>query len=245
MSETKVPIIAIIPARGRSKRIAKKNIRLFHGKPIISYPIKAALETNLFDRVLVSTDCDEIAEVSKSYGAEVPFTRPAELSGDHVMTAPVLMHALDWLKENRQEPKYFCILLATSPFVRSEDIERGYDITRETEAVSVFSVTTFPYPIFRSLKMNDNSRLEMFWPEHLLTRSQDLPEAYHDAGHFYWAETKRYREEQRMFSSDAVPVVIPRWLVQDIDTEEDWIRAEMIFKVQRSMLSKKDTDHDQ
>jgi pseudaminic acid cytidylyltransferase len=222
-------IVAIIPARGGSKRIPKKNIKPFAGQSIIAYSIKAAEESNLFNRIIVSTDSKEIAEIAKSYGAEVPFMRPAELADDFAGTAPVLIHALNWLNEHGCYSKYFCCIYAAAPFIRSEDIKKGFHLLRQKNAVTAFSVTTFPYPILRGLRIEENGRLKMFWPEHKKSRSNDLPEAYHDAGQFYWASTERFLKEKTLFSSDAVPIILPRYLVQDIDTPEDWKTAEKMY----------------
>ncbi len=222
---------AIIPARGGSKRIPNKNIKLFAGKPIIAYSIEAAQKTNLFDRIIVSTDSEAIANVAIQWGAEVPFLRPSRLADDYTGIDNVMIHALNWFNENEgSKIKYFCCIFATAPFIRPEDIRRGYDLLKKNKATTAFSVTTFPYPIFRALKVNAEGNLEMFWPEYLNSRSQDLPEAYHDAGQFYWAETKSYLREKRFFSKDALPVILPRYLVQDIDTPEDWETAELMFK---------------
>ena len=227
----KMNIVAIIPARGGSKRIPKKNIKLFAGRPIISYSIKAAQETNLFDRIIVSTDSDEIAETAKSFGAEVPFIRPAELSDDFAGTAPVLIHALKWLNEHNYASDYFCCIYATAPFAQAKYIKKGLDLIKSKSAATVFSVTTFPYPIFRALKIGNDGRIEMFWPEHENSRSNDLPEAYHDAGQFYWGNTEKFMKGKTFFSTDAVPIIIPRYLVQDIDTPEDWETAEKMYSV--------------
>lgn len=222
--------VAIIPARAGSKRIPNKNIRHFMGKPIIAYSIEAAFETKFFKRIIVSTDSEEIARISREYGAETPFLRPPELSDDFTGTDAVVLHALKWLMEQGEMIDYICCIYATAPFVRTEDLAKGYDLVNNHGAGSVVSVTTFPYPIFRALKINDVKRLEMFWPEHYTSRSQDLPKAYHDAGQFYWAEVRRYLREKRFFSEDAVPVIVPRYLVQDIDTPEDWTTAEFLYR---------------
>ena len=224
-------IVAIIPARGGSKRIPNKNIKSFAGQPIISYSIKAAQETKLFERIIVSTDSEEIAEVAKSYGAEAPFIRPDELADDFAGTIPVLIHALNWLNEHESTADYFCCIYATAPFVQSEYIIKGLNLLKERNATTAFSVTTFAYPIFRALKIDDNGRLKMIWPEHENSRSNDLPEAYHDAGQFYWGNTEKFMKGKTFFSSDAVPLVIPRYLVQDIDTLEDWEIAEKMYLV--------------
>jgi len=224
-------VIAVIPARGGSKRIPHKNIKEFCGKPMIAYSIEAAKNAGIFDRIIVSTDSEKIAFTAKEFGADVPFMRPCELADDHTGTDAVILHALKWLMEDREKIDYICCIYATAPFVRAEYIIKGYNILRDKNAASCFSVTTYPFPIFRSLKINDNGRLEMFWPEYRETRSQDLTEAYHDAGQFYWADVKSYLKEKQFYSKDAVPVILPRYLVQDIDTPEDWETAEKMYSV--------------
>lgn len=222
--------VAIIPARIGSKRIPKKNIKHFHGKPIIAYSIQAALETRLFSRVIVSTDSQELADIATSHGAEVPFMRPAELSDDYTGTDAVIIHALNWLINHSEDIECVCCIYATAPFINSDYIRKGLELLKKYNATSAFSITTYPYPIYRSLKINDNGRLRMIWPDYMNVRSQDLSEAYHDAGQFYWADVKKYLIEKKFFSQDAVPVVLPRHLVQDIDTDEDWQRAEAMYK---------------
>ncbi|WP_456324634.1 pseudaminic acid cytidylyltransferase [Desulfonauticus submarinus] len=232
-------IIAIIPARSGSKRIPNKNIKLFAGKPIIAYSIEAAKKVNVFDRIIVSTDSELIANVATQWGAEVPFLRPSKLADDYTGIDDVMLHALNWLQENEGlNVKYFCCIFATAPFIRPEDIRRGYDLLKKQKAAAAFSVTTFPYPIFRALKVNADGNLEMFWPEYLNSRSQDLPEAYHDAGQFYWAEVNSYLKTKHFFSKNALPVILPRYLVQDIDTPEDWETAELMFKAIQLKLGK-------
>lgn len=222
-------IIAIIPARGGSKRVPRKNIRLFCGKPMIAWSIEAALASKVFDRVIISTDDDEIAAVAKQYGAGVPFRRPPELADDFATTDAVFNHALHALAEARRDIEFACCLYATAPFVRPEDLRVGLETLRAQHATSAFSVVRFDAPIFRALKINKAGRVEMFWPEHRLTRSQDLPEGYHDAGQFYWVDVAKYKIKGRIISTDAVPVILPAWRVQDIDTSEDWCRAELMF----------------
>lgn len=224
-------IVAIIPARAGSKRIPKKNIKLFSGRPIIWYSIKAAQDTNLFNRVIVSTDSDKIATVAKSCGAQVSFIRPAELADDFTGTVPVLLHALNWLSEHESAADYFCCIYATAPFIQPGFIRRGFNLLKDKKAAVVFSVTKFSPPIFRALKIKKDGRVEMFWPEHANSRSNDLPEAYHDAGQFYWGNTGRFMKEKKLFSSDAVPIVIPRYLAMDIDTPEDWKTAETMYAI--------------
>jgi len=222
-------VVAIIPARIGSKRIPNKNIKLFAGQPIISYSIHVARETGLFDRLIVSTDSLEIAAVSKEYGAEVPFIRPAELSDDFTGTDAVILHALNWLSEHGEDIQFVCCIYATAPFTQPEYIRAGFELLKKANATSAFTVTTYPYPIYRSLKINENERLEMIWPDYLNVRTQDLSEAYHDAGQFYWADVKKYLIEKKLFSQDAIPIILPRYLVQDIDTNEDWQHAEAMY----------------
>ena len=224
-------VIAVIPARGGSKRIPHKNIKTFCGKPMIAYSIEAAKNAGIFERIIVSTDSKEIASTAKEFSAEVPFMRPCDLSDDYTGTDAVILHALKWLMEDGEKIDYICCIYATAPFVKAEYIIKGYNILCENNAASCFSVTTYPFPIFRSLKINNQNRLEMFWPEYRETRSQDLPEAYHDAGQFYWANAKKYLKEKQFYSKDAIPVVLPRYLVQDIDTPEDWETAEKMYSV--------------
>ncbi|MCX5876795.1 MAG: pseudaminic acid cytidylyltransferase [Deltaproteobacteria bacterium] len=225
--------IAIIPARGGSKRIPGKNIRSFAGQPMIAWSIQAAESSGLFSRIIVSTDSEEIATVARKYGAETPFIRPAGLADDFTPTADVVLHALEWLDGQGQKPELVCCLYATAPFVRSSFLCQGYELLRQTGAASVFPVASYPASPFRALTIDPDGRLTMLWPEHELTRSNDLPEAYHDAGQFYWLEVARFRQEKRIYASDARPVVLPRRLVQDIDTMEDWLTAEAMFAALR------------
>ncbi|NTV90941.1 MAG: pseudaminic acid cytidylyltransferase [Clostridiales bacterium] len=229
--------VAIIPARIGSKRIPKKNIKIFHGKPMIAYSIQAALKTKLFSSIIVSTDSMEVANIAITYGAEVPFIRPAELADDFTGTDAVMLHALNYLIDHGADIQYVCCIYATAPFINSAYIKKGFDLLKKKNATSAFTVTTYPYPIYRSLKISEDGRLHMIWPDYMNVRSQDLSEAYHDAGQFYWADAQKYLTEKNFFSKDAVPVVLPRHLVQDIDTDEDWQRAEAMYKV--LMLSEK------
>lgn len=219
--------VAIIHARGGSKRIPKKNIKPFCGKPMIFYPIKAALKSGLFDKVVVSTDSQEIAEVAKQFGAEVPYMRPAELADDHSTTARVLAYDI----KQFEELTLACCLYATAPFLTAESLKRGFDVMQSDESIeTAFSVATYDFPIFRALKVNERGCLEMYWPEHRNTRSQDLPDAYHDAGQFYWVNPKTFAQNPMLYTSNSRPIVLPRYLVQDIDTIEDWERAEYMYK---------------
>jgi len=223
--------IALIPARGGSKRISGKNIKIFCGRPMIAWPIEAALESDLFERVIVSTDDDEIAAVARKWGAEIPFKRPAALADEYTGTDAVFIHGLKALNISMG---YACCIYATAPLIQTEDLRRGLAILGNTPATSVFSVTRFSAPIFRALQSSSNGRLDMFWPEYRMKRSQDLPEAWHDAGQFYWVDVEKYLMEGRLFSSNSYSVKLPAWRVQDIDTEEDWSRAELIFNMLRN-----------
>ena len=222
--------IAVIPARGGSKRIPRKNVRAFCGKPMIAWPIEAALAARVFDAVVVSTDDKETKVVAKSLGAEVPFVRPAELCDDHTATLPVIAHAIQWWEEHRGAVEYCCCVYATAPFLQPDYLRKGFDLLREKpEAEFSFSVTSYAFSIFRALQITKSSRAEMFWPENELKRSQDLPEAWHDAGQFYWGRRDAFFRHKGLFSAQSYPVVMPRHLVQDIDTPEDWDRAEKMF----------------
>jgi len=222
--------LAVIPARGGSKRIPRKNIRTFCGKPMIAWSIEAARLSGLFEQIIVSTDDAEIAEVAIQYGAEVPFMRPVEISDDHTATIPVIAHATKWAIEQGFNITAVCCIYATAPFIQIKDLKRGLEILRTDEWDYSFSVTDYASPIFRSFKQTAEGGLEMFFPEHFGTRSQDLPEAFHDAAQFYWGRPDAWLEEKNIFDRHSKPIVIPRWRVQDIDTQEDWLRAEWMFK---------------
>ncbi|NWG31726.1 MAG: pseudaminic acid cytidylyltransferase [Rhodocyclaceae bacterium] len=223
--------LAVIPARGGSKRIPRKNIRPFAGLPIIAWSIHAAIAARCFDRIFVSTDDEEIAVVARTYGAEVPFLRPAELADDHAGTLPVIAHAISWLDQQESTlADEVCCIYATAPFVRADDLLRGLQILHDSGADYAFSVTTFPFPIQRAIRITSEGRIEMFQPEHFHTRSQDLEPAWHDAGQFYWGKAAAWLAGKPLFSRDAAPVPMPRHRVQDIDTAEDWERAEWLFK---------------
>jgi len=222
-------IVAISPARGHSKRIPNKNIKLFAGKPIISYSINIAKGTKIFDEIIVTTDSEEIAQIARTYGANTPFVRPAELADDYTPTAPVVIHTLNWLKDHGKAADYFCCIYPTAPFLNKKYLINGYERLKEENAVTAFSVTTFPSPIFRALKITSTGYIEMFWPDYRNKRSQDLPAAYHDAGQFYWGDTEKFLKEKALYTKKSVPVVLPRFLVHDIDTSEDWETAEKMF----------------
>jgi pseudaminic acid cytidylyltransferase len=221
--------IAVIPARGGSKRIPRKNIRPFAGTPIIGYPIAAALACGLFERVIVSTDDDEIAAVARGFGAETPFLRPAAIADDHAGTNAVVKHAIEYLRARGETVDYACCIYATAPFVRPDYLCQGYAVLAASDKQFAFSVTSFPFPIQRALRILPDGALDAFAPEHRYTRSQDLEEAYHDAGQFYWGRADAFVDGAVLFSPVSLPVVLPRHLVQDIDTLEDWRRAELMY----------------
>ncbi len=221
--------LAVIPARGGSKRIPRKNIRPFAGKPIVAYSIEAARASALFDRVIVSTDDEEIARVARDCGAETPFVRPRELSDDHTGTNAVVRHAISWCGEHGALPQHVCCIYATAPFVQPRYLREGYERLVASGKSFAFSVTSFAFPIQRALRIGADGCVQPIWPEYIARRSQDLEEAYHDAGQFYWGTARAFLDELVLYSSASVPVILPRHLVQDIDTEEDWVRAELMF----------------
>ncbi len=222
--------VAIIPARGGSKRIPGKNTRAFAGKPMLAHSISTAKNSGLFDRIVVSTDDDEIAKVARAWGAEAPFKRPAELSTDHAITVDVIRHAIDWLGANGAAPAYVCCLYATAPFVQAEDLRKAFELLRGGPWSYVFPATTFDYPVQRAIRVGTKNRVEMLFPEHLTTRSQDLAETLHDAGQFYWGTAAAWKKGTPILGPESTVLRVPRWRVQDIDTEEDWAHAELLMK---------------
>ncbi len=226
--------LCVIPARGGSKRIPRKNIKLFCGKPMIAWSIEAALQSGCFDQIIVSTDDAEIAEVARQYGAQVPFMRPVALSDDHTGTTAVIAHAIDWFAAQGQMPEQVCCLYATAPFVTHVDLLNGLQVLAEAGCDFAFTVTSYAFPIQRAIRITEAKRVEMFNPEHFSTRSQDLEEAYHDAGQFYWGRTSAWLANKRIFGPASAPVLLPRHRVQDIDTPEDWLRAEWLFKAMQA-----------
>lgn len=227
--------VAIIPARGGSKRISRKNIRDFCGKPMIAWSIEAARTSGCFDRIVVSTDDEEIAATAREWGAETPFMRPAELADDYTGTVPVVAHAIEWHRQHHEPPSVVCCLYATAPMLLPTDLQRGLDVLMQSGADYAFSVASYAFPIQRALRITDANRVEMFDPEQLTTRSQDLKPAYHDAGQFYWGRAGAWLAGTPPLSNAAAPVIIPRYRVQDIDTPEDWERAEWMFKALRGV----------
>lgn len=232
--------IAIIPARGGSKRIPRKNIRDFHGRPLISWSIEAAKKSQCFDRIVVSTDDAEIKDIALQYGAEVPFMRPAELANDYAGTIAVIKHAVTVLgldKTENGENHYACCIYPTAPLLDPQDIQAGWEKISTEKWEYAFSVTDFEAPVYRAFVKDQAGGVSMLFPEHFGTRSQDLPVVLHDAGQFYWGKAKAWLQEKVIFEPHSYPVIIPRWRVQDIDTEDDFIRAEMQFSVLQSSIN--------
>ncbi len=225
--------VAVIPARGGSKRIPLKNIKDFCGKPVIDYSIKAALDSKLFDEVIVSTDSDVIAEVALNCGAKVPFKRPVELSDDLTPTLPVIKHALESVKAKGDRPQFCCCIYPTAPFLTCADLREGFNILSQNAALNyVFSASRFEFPVQRALKHLGNGVAPMF-SEFIDERSQDLEDAFHDAGQFYWGRADSFIELEPIFSDSGAPLFLPSYRVQDIDNEEDWRASEIKYETMR------------
>lgn len=225
--------IAIITARGGSKRIPRKNIKDFCGKPIIAYSIEAALESGVFDEVMVSTDSNEIADIARGYGANVPFMRSERTSGDYATTADVLNEVLDEYETAGQQFEYMACIYPTAPFVTAQKLKTAVNELAEKQALMVMPVVSYSYPPQRSYVMRDG-RLEMKWKENYSRRSQDLEKMYHDSGQFYVYDVKGYRERNGIITENILPLVVDELEVQDIDNESDWKLAEMKYRMMRS-----------
>jgi len=223
-------VIAIIPARGGSKRIPKKNIRDFLGKPIISYSIMAALNSKLFDEVMVSTDNNEIAEISKKLGATVPFLRSEKTSDDYATTADVLLEVLGEYQKLGKDFNYLCSLYPTAPFITAEKLKQSFDWMREKKADSLIPVVKFSYPIQRALKI-ENNNLKYIYPENINKRSQDLELTYHDTGQFYWIKTEVLINQRSLMTGNTIGYEISELEIQDIDNESDWKIAEIKYQI--------------
>jgi pseudaminic acid cytidylyltransferase len=222
--------MAVIPARGGSKRIPRKNIKLFHGKPIIAYSIETAAQSGLFDRVVVSTDDEEIAEVAQKYGAEVPFIRPKKLSDDMTGTHRVVDHALSWFQSKGIDVKYACCIYATAPLLQESYLRLGYEKLKKGGQEFLLSIAEYPFPIQRALFKNE----EKIYPvneKNYGERSQDLRQAYHDAAQFYWGTSLGFKESSHHFGQNTGMILLPRHYVCDIDTPMDWLLAEKMFEV--------------
>lgn len=226
--------IAVIPARGCSKRIPRKNIKEFCGKPMIAWSIDAAIKSNCFERIVCSTDDEEIASVANKYGAETPFLRPASLSDDYTATIPVIAHAIETLQQEKGAIDLVCCIYATAPFIQVIDLKNSLEQLEKEDANYCFAVTNYPFPIQRAIRITKENRCEMFQPEMFETRSQDLEEAYHDAGQFYWGKSSAWLNGKMIFSKDSTPYILPRHRVQDIDTPEDLKRAELMLQAMKA-----------
>ena len=225
--------ICVIPARGGSKRIPRKNIKDFLGKPIIAYSIEAAIKSNCFDEVIVSTDNKEIAELGIKYGAQAPFVRPDEISDDFSSTLVVVKHAIEQ-QSIESNIENVCCLYATAPFINAKTINDSYEEFIKSNACYCLGITSFPFPIQRAIKVSSKNRLAMFNKKSIQIRSQDLETAYHDAGQFCWGKASAFKNELSIYSDLTIPFILPRHLTQDIDTMEDWVRAETMFKLLQS-----------
>jgi len=223
--------IAIIPARGGSKRIPRKNIKNFLGKPIIVYSIETALKSGLFDEIMVSTDDTEIAEIAQKHGAKVPFMRSEKNANDYATTADVLKEVLQNYRQLQQKNfEYACCIYPTAPFVSTELLQESFDLLNNNSFDTVFPVMAYSYPIQRALKIHEG-KMQLFQPEHLNTRSQDLEKAYHDAGQFYWLQVDKFQKSGKLWTDNTGVIVIDESQVQDIDTQEDWQLAELKYKI--------------
>jgi N-acylneuraminate cytidylyltransferase len=203
---------------------------------MIAWSIQAALASGCFNRIIVSTDDEEIAVVAKEYGAEVPFMRPSALSDDHTGTIPVIAHATQWQADHGTPATQVCCIYATAPFVQAQDLQRGMALLQSSGADYAFSVTSYAFPIQRAIRITQDQRVEMFQPKEFNTRSQDLPEAWHDAGQFYWGQAAVWLAQKPLFTQQAIALPLPRHRVQDIDTFEDWERAEWLFKAMANSI---------
>lgn len=228
MTRQRRPAVAVILARGGSKRIPRKNVRLFHGLPLLAYPIRAAAASGIFDHVIVSTDDPAIADLAREHGAAVPFMRPAELADDHAGTDAAFAHSLREAERSLGSIDFACCLYPT-PFVVADDLSRGFELLAEhTGATSAFPVVAYDFPIEQAFTL-DGARVKARWPQLLDARSQDLTPHYHDAGLFYWCRTRRFLDAGRLFTDDAVAFVVAADRCQDINTPEDWHAAEWKF----------------
>jgi pseudaminic acid cytidylyltransferase len=220
--------LAVIPARGGSKRIPRKNIKPFHGKPMIGYAISAAIASGIFDRIIVSTDDEEIAQVARKHGATVPFVRPPELADDHTPTVPVIAHAIQSCISLGWEVQEVCCIYPGVPFISANDLRMAHEQLLVSGAYYVFPVTGFPSPIQRALRRLPDGSVQPFEPEYAATRTQDLEPGYFDVGQFYWGKTSAWLQGLNLHLN-GVTLVIPEWRVVDIDTPADWERAELLY----------------
>lgn len=227
--------IAIIPARGGSKRIPRKNIKLFAGKPMIAHAITAAKASTLFEHIVVSTDDEEISAIAQDWGGETPFVRPAELADDHTATVPVVAHGIQACRALGWEFDHVCCIYPAVPFIQTLDLSTALERLLEGDADYCFPVTEFPSAIQRALRRSDEGEMRPFYPEFEMTRTQDLEKAYHDAGQFYWGKTSAWLQNP-VIHNGGLGHVVPNWRVVDIDTPEDWQRAEVMYQALQSSI---------
>lgn len=225
--------IAVIPARGGSKRIPRKNIKNFSGKPMIAWSIAAAKASGLFDQIIVSTDDDEIAAIARAHGASTPFMRPAHLADDLTPTVPVLAHAVQACRELGWEVAHACCIYPCAPSLQADDLRAAFALLQERSAHFVFPVTEYAHPVQRAMRQLDDHSMQFFSPQFEMTRTQDLETSYHDAGQFYWGTADAWLTNKKMHT-DGLGMPIPNWRVVDIDSESDWIRAEMWLKASQA-----------
>lgn len=221
--------IAVIPARGGSKRIPRKNVRVFNGKPMLAWSIEAAKVSGLFEHIIVSTDDVEIAEIAQSYGAEVPFMRPSELANDIAPTVPVMAHGVSACEKLGWNADFFCCIYPCAPFVRAEDLIRGLELIKGSGSEYVYPVVEYSHPVQRAMLRSREGKMTFLDPDSELVRTQDLSETYHDAGQFYWGKSNAWTLMKKMHS-EGLGLVIPSWRVVDIDTMDDWTRAELLYQ---------------
>lgn len=222
--------IAVIPARGGSKRIPRKNIKVFNNKPMILWALNTAKESGMFDHIIVSSDDEEIIEISKEFGAEVPFIRPKEISDDHTPTVPVISHALKECINLGWPVEYACCIYPCVPFLRSSDLINSFEIIKNSQADFVYPVAEYAHPIQRAMRQLDSGKMQFIDPSNEMTRTQDLEKTYHDAGQFYWGKKDAWINEKKMHS-DGVGMQIENWRVVDIDNHDDWKRAEILYNL--------------
>ena len=227
--------LAIIPARGGSKRIPRKNINDFLGKPIIAYSIEAALNTKLFDEVMVSTDDHDIANIGRIYGARIPFMRTSDNSGDYATTMDVILEVIDNYSQQDKQFDNVCCIYPTAPLIDEQKLKAGYQKLTNEHLDSVFPVVPFSYPVWRGFRIADNGRAVMVWPEYLDSRSQDLEEIFHDAGQWYWLNAESLRINKKIFTENTASLILSPIEVQDIDNLSDWEIAEMKYAYLQSI----------
>lgn len=225
--------ICVIPARGGSKRIKKKNIKIFCGQPIISYPIKEAIESEVFDEIIVSTDDDQIAEIALDFGAVVPFKRPSNISGDFSTTLEVIQHSINF-KENKNQIDIVCCLYPTAVFIESIDLQNAYNLSKMNKSKILLCATEYSHPIERSFTLNEDGITKLRYEDLVNYRTQDLKKSFHDAGQFYFGTSSIWKTKENLINN-AVPYILPSWRVNDIDTIDDWRKAELIYKLLKQM----------